>query len=227
MRFEELNWMDVEKYLEKDDRLILIIGATEQHGYLSLETDNLIAQNLSEAGAKASGVLLAPPMKFGASHYFLAYPGTISLRVETLLAVVEDMIRSAYYQGFRRFMVMNGHGGNLAIRAKLAELNVELKDMQSRFYSWWMTEVVADIGKKYDLIPGHANWEEAFPFTKVVPLPEGGKPFVRQVSSNNAEKVREILGDGSYGDKYEVSDEIMQEVFDGCLAEILDLLKFE
>src|SRR5574338_100571 len=102
MRLEDLTWMDVEKYLEQDDRLMLLTGATEQHAYLSLLTDVKIPQALADAASQRTGVLVAPPLNFGVSPYFLAYPGTLSLRVSTFTAVLEDVVRSAAGQGFRR-----------------------------------------------------------------------------------------------------------------------------
>jgi len=137
MRFEELNWFDIENYLEGDDRLMLVLGACEQHGYLSLTTDALIPQALGDAASKQTGVLVAPPINFGASPYFLAYPGTLSLRLSTLLDLVEDLVRSAYGQGFRRILVLNGHGGNDGVRGRLYELASELPDMQFAWYAWW------------------------------------------------------------------------------------------
>ncbi len=85
MRLEDLNWMDVEKYLEHEDRLMLVTGATEQHGYLSLLTDIKVPLALADAASQATGVLVAPPLNFGISTYFLAYPGTLSLRASTLV----------------------------------------------------------------------------------------------------------------------------------------------
>jgi creatinine amidohydrolase len=105
MRFEELNWMDVERYLERDNRVMVVLGACEQHGYLSLLTDVKIPLALADAASRQSGVLVAPPLNFGISPYFLSYPGTISLRTETFIRVVEDLITSLYEQGFRRFLV--------------------------------------------------------------------------------------------------------------------------
>ena len=101
MQFEDLNWMDVEKYLQREDRLMLVTRATEHHAYLSLLTDIKIPLALADASSEATGVLVAPPLNFGVSPYFLAYPGTLSLRVATLCAAVEDLVRSAYGHGFK------------------------------------------------------------------------------------------------------------------------------
>ena len=87
MRFEELNWFDVESYLEKDDRLMLVLGACEQHGYLSLATDVKIPQALADAASQQTSVLVAPAITYGASPYFLGFPGTLSLRLAQLRAV--------------------------------------------------------------------------------------------------------------------------------------------
>jgi len=122
MRFEELNWFDIEKYLQGDDRIMLVIGACEQHGYLSQTTDVLIPQALADAASQQTGVLVAPTINFGSSPYFLDYPGTLSLRLSTLMDLVEDILRSAHGQGFRRILVLNGHGGNDGLRSRLYEL---------------------------------------------------------------------------------------------------------
>ncbi len=92
MRFEDLNWMDVEEYLKQDDRLMIVLGACEQHGYLSLLTDVRIPLTLADAASKQTGVLIAPSINFGVSPYFLQYPGTLSVRIETLARLIEDII---------------------------------------------------------------------------------------------------------------------------------------
>jgi len=122
MRYEEMNWFDVEEYLKQDDRLMLVLGACEQHAYLSLLTDVMVPLALADAASRLTAVPVAPPLNFGCSPYFLAYPGTLSLRASTLLDVVEDLLRSAYEQGFRRFLVLNGHGGNDLVRSRFYEM---------------------------------------------------------------------------------------------------------
>jgi creatinine amidohydrolase len=228
MRIEDLNWMDVENYLKQDDRLILVIGACEQHGYLSLLSDVKIPVALAEAASQQTGILVAPPFNYGSSPYFVSYPGTFSLRLSTLMDTVEDVIRSAYGQGFRRLLILNGHGGNNGVKMRLGELANQLNGLKIQWYAWWMSRSVEEVGIKYDLKPTHANWLEAFPFTLVSELPEGEKAPPRVPSEvMDALTARQVYGDGSFGGRYRAADEVVQEMFAACLADILQLLKFE
>jgi len=228
MRLEDLNWMDVEKYLQQDDRLILVVGATEQHAYLSLLTDIKIPLALADSASQATGVLVAPPLNFGSSPYFLAYPGTLSLRVGTLIAAMEDIVRSAYGHGFRRILIINGHGGNSPARHHLHEVNNDLPSLRLDWYDWWLSHSVEDVAVKHQIKPTHANWLEAFPFTIVGEMPEGNKtPPKVPAAILNAKTAREVYGDGSFGGPYRVSDDIMHELFAAALEDILQLLKFD
>ncbi len=226
MRFEELNWMDVEEYLKHDDRLMLVLGATEQHGYLSLATDSLIPMTLADSASRRANVLVAPPMNFGVSPYFLAYPGTISLRPETLMAVVEDAITSLHGCGFRRILVLNGHGGNDGVRGKLWELANRLPGLHLAWYAWWTSHSVEEVARKHEIKPYHASWLEAFPFTTVAELPEGVKTPVSVKGMLNAEESRKAYGDGVFGGPYKVAPEIMDELFAAALEDVLHLLEF-
>jgi len=227
MRLEELNWMDVEKYLKHDDRLILVVGACEQHGYLSLLSDVKIPLALADAASKQTGVLIAPSINFGSSPYFLAYPGTLSLRLSTLMDALEDIIRSAYGQGFKRILVLNGHGGNNGLKARLTELTNILTGLKVQWYAWWMAHSVEAIAIQQGIKPSHANWLEAFPFTIVTDLPDGEKTPPHVPSDiMDARTSREVYGDGTFGGKYQVGQETMQEVFDVALQDVLQLLNF-
>jgi len=228
MRFEDLNWMDVEKYLRTEDRLMLVIGAAEQHGYLSLLTDIKIPLALADSASQASGVLVAPPLNFGISPYFLAYPGTISLRVSTLCAALEDIVRSAYGHGFRRLLILNGHGGNSPARGQLQQVNNDLPALKLNWYDWWLSHSVEVVAAKHNLKPAHANWLEAFPFTILGNLPQEAKISPRVPSPiMDAKTARAVYGDGSFGGPYKANDDIMHELFTAALEDILQLLKFD
>jgi creatinine amidohydrolase len=227
MRIEDLSWMDVEEYLKHDDRLILVTGATEQHGYLSLLTDIKIPMALADAASQQTNVLVAPPLNFGCSPYFLSYPGTLSLRASTLMDVIEDLVRSAVQTGFRRILVINGHGGNSPARARLREVANSLPNARLSWYDWWMAHSVEAVAQKHGIRPTHANWLEAFPFTIVSELPTEPKipPTVPDIM--DAATARKLYGDGSFGGPYQASEEIMNEMFAATLQDILQLMKFE
>ncbi|HVP20566.1 MAG TPA: creatininase family protein [Anaerolineaceae bacterium] len=224
MRLDELNWMDVEQYLKTDDRLMLVIGACEQHGYLSLLTDAKIPQALADAASKRSGVLVAPPLNFGVSPHFGAYPGTISLRLITFLDVIEDMIRSVYRHGFRRLVILNGHGGNDPARTRITEILPELSGLNVRWYAWWGAPHVTEVAEKHGLKSYHAAWIEAFSFVRVANVPAETKipPVTPEIL--DAAGYRQFYGDGVFGGPYQVDDAILDEIFTVCVQDIIDLL---
>jgi creatinine amidohydrolase len=226
MRIEELNWMDVEKYLKKEDRIILVLGACEQHGFLSLMTDTKIPVAIADAVSKKTGVVVAPSLNFGISPSFAKFPGTITFRVSTYLDAIEDMVRSLYRVGFKRFMLLNGHGGNIAVKGKLHEMLNEIPDLHFVFYSWWMEPAVEEVMKKH-VVPGfHANWMEAFRFTRVAELPEGTKEPPKPSEMLNADRMRKVYKDGVYGGSYIPDDKILDEVFTAAVDEVCKLIQF-
>lgn len=227
MRFEELNWFDVESYLEREDRLMIVLGACEQHAYLSLQTDVRIPLALADAASQQSGVLVAPPLNFGASPYFLSYPGTISLRLTTLLDVVEDLVRSVYGYGFRRLLFLNGHGGNEPARGRLYELASNLPGLQLAWYAWWTAHSVSAVAQAHGLKSYHAGWIEAFPFVQVTDLPEGEKLPPRVPGLMGAAQARQVYGDGMFGGPYQVEAEVLDELWRAALEDVLQLLEFE
>jgi len=225
MRLEDLNWMDVEEYLKQDDRLMIVLGACEQHGYLSLLTDVRIPLTLADAASKHTGVLIAPSINFGISPYFLKYPGTLSLRIETLTRLLEDIVRSAAGVGFRRFLVLNGHGGNDGAADHLVEVANSLPQITVAWYSWWESNSVTAVAMKHNLTIEHANWAEAFPFNRVADLPDDIKPPVKVTGMPNAAQTRQLYGEGVFGGPYRADDSIMAEVFQAALDDVLHLLE--
>lgn len=223
MRLQDLTWMDVESYLEKDNRIILITGATEQHAYLSLLTDILIPTHMALAIAEREQVLVAPPFNFGISPLFEAFPGTISLSKTTFDAVVTDMVQCLMQQGFANFFIFNAHAGN--------NLPTQIEDMQldgfirANWYDWWRGEAAHAFEEKHGLRMDHANWSENFRFTRIGEVPDTEKSPVNLGYLDAGEPVRDVLGDGCFGGPYQVDDALMDELFNSIVDEATALLQ--
>jgi len=159
----QMTWTDVEAYLSQEDRLILVTGATEQHGrHLPLGTDTLIPITLAERLSAATGVAIAPPIPFGMSEAHMAFPGTMTLSPEVLQGVYLDVIKSAYRHGWRRLFLINGHGGNRTALNWAVTVACKIKrDLKVYLSHWWTEEVVRAMAQEvYGRNEGHAGLEE-------------------------------------------------------------------
>jgi creatinine amidohydrolase len=141
--------------------------------------------------------------------------------------IVEDILRSAHGGGFRRILVLNGHGGNDGVRSRLYELANELPGLKLAWYAWWQSHGVQTIAENHDMKPAHANWLEAFPFTVVGELPDGEKIPPHVTGILNAEETRQVYGDGVFGGAYQSDPVVMDEIFSTAVEDILQLLKFD
>lgn len=139
MRLSDMSWDQAKEYLEREDRLILPIGATEQHGrQLGLGCDFLIAERVAEDTGAQTGVAVAPTLPYGMSLHHMQFAGTLSLKPATLALVLEDVLRTAYAHGFRRVLIVNGHGGNTAaLDSTLAVVANELAGLRVKNFEWW------------------------------------------------------------------------------------------
>ena len=223
MRMQDLNWMDVERYLEQDSRVILMTGATEQHAYLSLMTDILIPSKIADAVAKRENVLVAPPLNFGVSRYFLQYPGTISFSQQTFDHAVLEIVESLLHQGFRKFFVLNGHGGN-RLPERLEDFTLS-GIIQVKWYDWWRSDTALDFAHRQGLQIDHANWSENFPFNRVAESPKGEKEHVNMAFFEMGHSARKYLGDGNFGGKYQIDDELMFTLFDEIVDDVTEQLR--
>jgi len=229
LRIRDLNWMQLAEYLERDDRIVLPLGSTEQHAYLSLETDNMLAERVSAEAAEPIGVPVLPVLPYGLTPYFAAaYPGSPTLRLETFIAVIRDLLDSLYRQGFRRFLLVNGHGGNTPAGSLAREWTSERADAQAIFHNWWVGPktwaVVESTGKG-----SHASWMENFPWTRLegVELPDKEKPMLDEDAYRvvGPDGLRDLIGDGSFGGLYQRDDEEMLRIWQTGVEEVRELLE--
>lgn len=224
MRVAEMNWRDMEKQVARDDRCILPIGSTEQHAQLSLCVDMILAERVATEAAGDSGIPVFPVMPYGLAPYFADFPGTVTLRVETLLAVVRDVVASFARMGFRRVLIVNGHGGNQPAGAVANELMIDYPGMSLKFHNWWNAPKVWAHAQEIDPSGSHANWMENFPWTRLAhaAAPDGQKDAMDLTALKAAAPAtaRQMLGDGSFGGAYQKDDETMLALWQTGVEEV-------
>lgn len=133
------SWPDIEAAVKRGAMAVLPVGATEQHGaHLPLTTDTDLAGEVARRLADALGAILLPPVTYGEAWNNSAFPGTLSVRPETLRAMVEDIGSDVAGMGARALITLNGHFGNkepiaLASRVlseKLPVLNLDYPNLE-------------------------------------------------------------------------------------------------
>ncbi len=215
MKIADMNWMQVEDYVKHDDRAVVPLGSTEQHAYLSLGTDGILAERVAVDAAEPIGVAVFPVVSYGVTPYFMAYPGTISLRVSTYVEVIRDLLSSLVRHGFKRIVFVNGHGGNTPAQSVCGEFLRDHADADVRikWHDWWNAPRVWAKVREIDPVASHASWMENFPWTRLanVVMPHEQKPPIdlARVRQLNPVDLRAYLGDGNYAGVYQRSEEEM------------------
>lgn len=151
-------WPEVEAYLTRSRGIIVPIGSTEQHGPTGLVgTDSICAERIARGVGEASDALVAPTIAVGMAQHHLGFPGSITLRPSTLIAVIGDTVRSLARHGFERFYFLNGHGGNIAtVTAAFSEIYAARSfdsaagcpAIACRLRNWWQGEPVRQLAKE-------------------------------------------------------------------------------
>ncbi len=228
MKISDMNWMQVEAYLKNDDRCVLPLGSTEQHAYLSLSVDSILAERVGLEAAEPLQIPVFPVLAYGITPYFRAYPGSISLRVETYLNIVRDALDGLLEQGFKRILIVNGHGGNTPAQGFAGEWMADHPGAQVMFHNWWNAPRAWAKVQEIDPVASHASWMENFPWTRLnnIAPPSEQKPMAdfSKLRLLGPKALRAYLGDGNYGGLYERPDADMHALWDVAVSETRDLL---
>jgi creatinine amidohydrolase len=222
--------MQIEEYLRRDDRIVLPTGSTEQHGFLSLGTDAILAERVALEAAEPLGIPVLPALPFGMAPYFAAYPGSMSLRITTYIEVLRDLLDGLAGQGFRRIAIVNGHGGNAPVSGFIREWICQPRPerVQVLFHSWYNAPQTAAAASQFDHDQMHGGWVENFAWTRVAGAepPSQPAPVVQpRIGGLGPAAVRAAAPDGVLGGAYARPDEDMQVVWDAGVAEVRALLE--
>jgi creatinine amidohydrolase len=228
MRISEMNWMMVEEYLKSDDRAVLPLGCTEQHAYLSLSVDSILAERMAVEAADPLEVPVFPVLAYGITPYFRAFPGTITLRVETYMSIVRDILDVMAEQGFKRILVVNGHGGNRPAQGMIGEWMANHPGVRVKFHNWWNAPKVWAQVEAIDPVASHASWMENFPWTRLakIDMPREQKAMTdsEKLCRLDPKSLREYLKDGNFGGRYQREDDEMMRIWSTGVEETRALL---
>ena len=157
---DEMTSEDFASRVADDPLVILPVGATEEHGeHLPLGTDSFQCEEVVRRVAERFDAIVLPPFRYGECRTTRNFPGTISLRSETVQAVVTDIVSELARNGVRRVLVLSGHAGSGHMAAlklgvqRVVEANPQMKAMVLSDY-----DIAYDLaGKEFPSDDGHAG----------------------------------------------------------------------
>jgi creatinine amidohydrolase len=160
MLWEELNWAEFGRLVpDQYDTAILPVGTIEAHGVAPLGTDNFIPMEMARRIADDLKAIIAPPVHHGITRTLLAYAGSLSVAAETFEKYVTEIMLSIADCGFRKIVVLNGHGGHIDQLGRAAREVWSATKVKIAVVHWWMCcdDIVERI---YGRGGGHAATDE-------------------------------------------------------------------
>ena len=139
-RYEDLTWSEVNEVVEERRIPLLPVGTIEQHGpHLPLKIDRWTSTSVCDEAARRAPerLLVMPPVAYGYTSHVMDFPGTITVHHETFIRYVVDVLKSLAYHGFKKIIVINGHGSNtqpLELASRRAMLET---DAWVAMANWW------------------------------------------------------------------------------------------
>jgi creatinine amidohydrolase len=151
-------WPETETYLQSSNGIVMPIGSTEQHGPMGvIGTDTICAAVIARGVGESANAMVGPSIEVGMSEHHMRFAGSMTLKPSTLVLLVRDYVLSLAAHGFRRFLFVNGHGGNLAsLQAAFSEVYGEVRrppgeetpDIRCKAVNWWLLEPVQALGRE-------------------------------------------------------------------------------
>ena len=155
-RYEKLTWPEINEAIEDNQVCIVPCGAVEQHGdHLPLDVDLVCPGGVARGvgGSMPDKVLVLPTICYGYTGHVMDFPGTINTHYETFIRQVMDVTKSLAYHGFKKIILLNGHGSNMP-NLDLAARRTNLEtDAECLLIAWWH---LLTIDKEF--LP---NWRES------------------------------------------------------------------
>lgn len=234
----EMTWPEAKKALAQAKLGLVPVGSFEQHGpngTFEVDTGRAYGFGRLLAARLYPQAILAPAVNVGVSYHHMNFPGTITLRAETLMSVLYDVVWSLKQHGLEKFLLLNGHGGNIpALGVLIVRLREELgvKVAWTSFTSLGRTVLEERVTSESS---GHACEGEISQALYLAPytvrqeaLAAGefkGYPYRhlgQGLSLGYAYRFDEITANGALGDATLASEELGREIVDAALQRAVE-----
>jgi len=138
--YADLTWPEVNEAVALGKVILLPVGSTEQHGHhLPLDVDTLLATSVClEAGRRQPDkILVAPSIPYGVNLHAMDFPGTIHVAYDHFVEFCLDVVKSFAYHGFKRIVIVDGHGSNEHLLEFVSRRAVLETDALVASFMWW------------------------------------------------------------------------------------------
>ena len=240
MKLQLSTWPEVEQYLTRSKAIIIPIGSTEQHGPNGLiGTDAICPEVVADGASEQLNLLVAPTIHVGIAQHHMEFPGSMTLRPSTLIAVLVDTITSLALHGFEDLYFINGHGGNIAtVRAAFSEYYSQHSlektphpPARAHFRNWWDGDRVTAYRKQHFMgVEGsHATPTEVALTYYFHPTKTDNSPLQPEVAPRgrfyDAKDYREKFPDGRIGSNPALATPTHGEkIYEAAVADFVDVL---
>lgn len=243
VELDQMTWPEVQERLEEARVAIIPVGSTEQHGpHLALATDTTRAHRFSVRLAEHlyPRVLVAPPIPVGISAHHMGFPGSMTLRPETLMQLLMDYVGSLMQHGLEKFFIITGHGGNedtisVATEIMRDELGLVIPHVNYKTFTSDITREIIASGR----IDHAGEWEvsdamflapELVREDELTDCGEGAAPWkYTELQSEFRIKYpidwQELTSNGVMGDAREASHEKGRQINDRALERAAEFLR--
>lgn len=244
MFLAKMSTKQVEESLKKDPIIIIPVGSTEQHGTQgALGTDYMVPSYIADHVADVENVIVVPAVPYGVCPYHLSFAGSIDIGYEGLYTVLKGITGSLMQHGAKRFLVLNGHGGNNPSIDKMA-LDVYHNGGICASIDWW--SLVAQLDSKFDgghgdvletsamlaVDPSAVHMELCEPVNANKPSANTEPAYIQAIRFKNGvvrlpRDTKEIAPSGWYGpvDPKESSKELGQEAMELTISYVKDFIE--
>lgn len=156
---KEMSWTNFDERRKKTDLVIIPTGAIEVYGpHLPLGTDTLVAEKISELLSYNVSAIIGPTLEVGDSAELDEFPGTITIKPESFKNYLWDTLKSLERWGFKNFLFINTHVGNIPIIDQLIFKLQRNKEIQCAQVDYWrFIQTNCDDIVETEFAHGHAS----------------------------------------------------------------------